>query len=96
LALPSAKKEAREWLARINSVLRSEWDPIGCGVPEDEYESYAGPVAALLLKDAPDSDIAAYLDRVETGAMGLGPALSSDRFKNVIAALRALSVPDKP
>jgi hypothetical protein len=89
-------KDAREWLKRINHVLHSEWDPIGCGVPEDEYESYAGPLATLLLKGAPDEEVAAYLYQVETETMGLNPVLPPDKFKSVIVALKALGLPGKP
>ena len=89
-------KEAREWLRRINNDLHSEWNPIGCDVPKDEYESYAGPVATLLLKGAPDSEIAAYLFHVETETMGLNGAFLPDQFKGVIMALRALGAPGKP
>jgi hypothetical protein len=87
------KKSTREWLLQINQVLHKEWNPIAGGVPEDEYESYAGPIATLLLKGASDSELAAYLDRAETESMGLGGSLPSDRFRVVIAALRALGIP---
>jgi hypothetical protein len=45
----------------INQVLWRDWDPIGCGVPEDEYESYVWPVYKLLIDRAPRGEVEAYL-----------------------------------
>jgi len=45
----------------INTILWTDWDPIGCGVPEDEYESYVWPVYKLLIDAAPREDVVAYL-----------------------------------
>jgi hypothetical protein len=59
------RKAAREYLHQVGMVLHTEWNPIGGDVPRDEYDAYAGPVASLLLKNAPDEEIAAYLDHVE-------------------------------
>jgi hypothetical protein len=36
-------KEPRDWKADVDAirrVLMPEWDPIGCGAPDDEYDSY--------------------------------------------------------
>lgn len=38
-------------LQLITKVLRHDWDPIGCGEPEDEYASYA-PRVVLLINEA--------------------------------------------
>ena len=35
-------------IINVNKVLHTFWDPIGCGVPEDEYVSYAEVVLLLL------------------------------------------------
>lgn len=45
----------------INTILWRDWDPIGSGVPEDEYSSYVWPVYKLLMNGAPRTDVAAYL-----------------------------------
>src|SRR5262249_47565595 len=34
----------------IGTILRKDWDPIGAGVPEDEYESYIWPIYKLLIE----------------------------------------------
>ncbi|MDP3736766.1 MAG: hypothetical protein Q8R02_05225 [Hyphomonadaceae bacterium] len=47
--------------AAVRKILHSDWDPIGCGVPEDEYDSYVWPVYALLIRGAPREEVAAYL-----------------------------------
>jgi hypothetical protein len=46
-----------------------------------------------LLNGTRDSELAAYLNHVETEVMGLGGSLPLDRFTTVIAALRALDMP---
>ena len=86
---------SRDFLRQVNAVLYRDWDPIGFGfgVPEDEYESYAGPVATLLLNGSTDAQIATYLEKVEMESMGLSGPLPPERFATVIAALRALKKP---
>jgi len=40
------KTEAFEMFVRqVDRILWAEWDPIGCGVPDDEYTFYARIVA---------------------------------------------------
>lgn len=48
-------------IKRINAILWKDWDPIGAGVPEDEYESYAPPILRLLLDGARKAAISEYL-----------------------------------
>lgn len=45
----------------IRKILHQDWDPIGCGVPEDEYDSYLWPVLRLLDDGATREAIAGYL-----------------------------------
>jgi hypothetical protein len=47
--------------AEIRKILHQDWDPIGCGVPEDEYDSYIWPVYGLLMRGAGRDEIASYL-----------------------------------
>jgi len=84
-----------DWLKKINAVLLQEWAPICADVPEDEYESYAGPLATMLLANAPDAKLIAYLEWAEVENIGLGGPFDRDRAEKVVAALRALGVPDK-
>ena len=51
------KAEARA----INAILWRDWDPIGAGVPEDEYESYVWPIYKLLMDGAPRDKLETYL-----------------------------------
>ncbi len=55
----------------VRQVLMTEWDPIGCGVPDDEYDSYIPGVLRLLYNRADATAVADYLDRVETESIGL-------------------------
>ena len=34
-------QKAREGFAKVRAILHGDWDPIGCGVPEDEYDDYS-------------------------------------------------------
>ena len=56
-------------LKAINLILWRDWDPIGCGVPEDEYQSYAPGVLRLLEGGADCHKLAAHLARVAQESM---------------------------
>jgi hypothetical protein len=47
--------------AVIRRILHQDWDPIGCGVPEDEYDGYVWPVYALLIRNAGREEVTANL-----------------------------------
>jgi hypothetical protein len=47
--------------AAVRTILHQDWDPIGCRVPEDEYDSYLWPVLKLLQDGAPPAAVADYL-----------------------------------
>ena len=83
------KKATGLWLRRIIEILNREWDPIG-GCPEDEYEGYAGKIAAMIRDRAGDEKLMNYLEWAEVDNMGLGQPFDRERAKKVIAALRAL------
>ncbi|MGD9980017.1 MAG: hypothetical protein AB7H66_11620 [Hyphomonadaceae bacterium] len=55
------RRDTKAETRAINAILWKDWDPIGCGVPEDEYESYVWPVYKLLIDGAPREDVVAYL-----------------------------------
>ena len=52
---------ARAGFARVRAILHGVWDPIGAGVPLDEYDSYCWPVLALVQRGAPRAEIEGYL-----------------------------------
>ena len=54
-------KATRTTLEQVQAVLHADWDPIGCGVPLDEYDSYAWPVVRLLQQGAGQEAIARHL-----------------------------------
>ncbi len=61
---------------RVKQALR-DWDPIGVysdgdDWPDDEYDSYSGPVVALLDAGADRGRIIAYLKRVCEVTIGVG------------------------
>lgn len=72
----------------INTILWRDWDPIGCGVPEDEYESYVWPVYRLLIDGKPRADVEAYLRA--TAAETIGVTAQEDRLQTALDKLMAL------
>lgn len=83
------KEASRRWRSRIRDVLNSEWDPIGIGSEApDEYDRYAGTVAAMLREGASDDDLVRYLHWAETEHIGM-PG-DRDRLRRVVGSLRAV------
>lgn len=74
----------------INTILWRDWDPIGCGVPEDEYESYVWPVYKLLIDGAPRQAIEDYLR--ETADQVITVSVPENRLQAVVDKLLALGV----
>ena len=74
----------------INAILWRDWDPIGCGVPEDEYESYVWPVYKLLIDGAPREAIAGYLREIADRAITV--TVPENRLQLVVDKLMALGV----
>jgi hypothetical protein len=87
--MPIDKEASRLWRGHIRDVLNRQWDPIG-GCPADEYDSYAGTIAAMLRDDAA---LLKYLERAESVNMGYGH-FNAGRARDVVKSLRALSRPD--
>lgn len=72
-------------LKSVNAVLCEHWDPIGVRSidvdwPDDEYESYALGLVALIRQSAPDDAIAEHLGVLETEKMGIGPSAPQRRL----------------
>src|SRR5262249_46482134 len=83
----AADKHAwRDWKRRVREVLNHDWDPIG-GCPEDEYDPYAGKVAAMIRAGASDGQLGRYLNWAE---VYLGQRFDPYRAAIVITALRNL------
>jgi hypothetical protein len=67
-------KKPRNWkedVDAIRKVLMAEWDPIGCGVPDDEYDGYIPVIYRLMQARATIEELASHLTYLETERMGL-------------------------
>ncbi len=67
-------KQHRDWRADVDAIrkiLITEWDPIGCGVPDDEYDSYIPVIYRLMQGRAGVVGLASHLEELETQSMGL-------------------------
>jgi hypothetical protein len=65
------KERWRQYGPELRLILWAAWDPIGAGVPLDEYDSYAPQVWELLRRGADTDEIAAHLRGVRQRLMGL-------------------------
>ncbi|MFT3724469.1 MAG: hypothetical protein QM773_12860 [Hyphomonadaceae bacterium] len=85
--------EARQTKAdfeEVRRILHGEWDPIGCGVPLDEYDSYCWPVLALLRRKALRSEVETYLRWAADEQMQ--SPVPAERLAFVLDRLMALDV----
>jgi hypothetical protein len=81
-------RDIRANVAAARAILHRDWDPIGCGVPEDEYDSYLWPVQKLLQDGAPRAAIAGYLRTAARDAMS--STIPEERLALVVDKLLAL------
>lgn len=85
---PADRKGVDAAFARVQAILHRDWDPIGCGVPLDEYDSYAWPVLGMLRRGAPRAEIETYLRKSANESM-LSP-VPEKRLSAVVDSLMAL------
>ena len=85
------RRTAKALLRQVDAILWTNWNPIGCAVPEDEYTSYAGPIVRMLIEERPREEIVAYLCQAYEQVR----AEKSDGFGERIVAekLMALTAP---
>jgi len=76
------KTALKEFTRQVDTILWKEWDPIGCGVPEDEYTSYALVVAGKLWNGSDKQAILEYLYEIENDRMGLSCKREQADLKN--------------
>jgi hypothetical protein len=83
-------RDTKAETAAIRAILHGEWDPIGCGVPTDEYDSYLWPVYAMLMRKAGRGEVEAYLRWAADEAM-MSP-VPEERLQLVVDKLMVLSL----
>lgn len=59
-----------------------EWDPIGGGVPDDEYAAYAGPIVSMLERKTEKEEMMKYLKEVSEETISVPNP--TDRAEKVI------------
>jgi hypothetical protein len=69
----------------IRMILITDWDPIGCGVPDDEYDCYIGAIFALMQRQVSAEELAQHLEMIETRTMCLQS--NADRNRRVAKSL---------
>ena len=85
----------RPFIDLVAEKLHSDWDPIGCGVPWDEYKSYAGPVIAMVRQGDSVEAVGRYMSELRTLYMGLQPNAEADLIaaRAVYAMISEYQVP---
>jgi hypothetical protein len=85
----AGREQAKTGFEKVRAILHGEWDPIGCGVPLDEYDSYCWPVLKLLMAKASRAEVEAYLVEAAKGMMSPVP---EKRLNSVLDRLMALEI----
>jgi hypothetical protein len=85
-------RKLRDWKADVDAirrVLMSEWDPIGCGVPDDEYDSYIPVIYKYMQARSSVEELAQHLEEIETQRMGLSarPEVNRSVAKSLLAVM---------
>jgi hypothetical protein len=87
----AAIEDKRDWLADVDGIrkiLMAGWKPIGCGVPDDEYDDYIPGIHHLLRQGADVQSLTRHLERIETKSMCLRGNVA--RNESVAVSLLAL------
>jgi hypothetical protein len=64
-------KRAAEIQDSIRKILLHDWSPIGCLVPNDEYDDYIGPVYRILASSRSEQELCEYLFRTARDTIGV-------------------------
>jgi hypothetical protein len=80
--------------AKVRAILHGQWDPIGAGVPADEYDSYVWPVLVLLMRRAERPEVEEYLRWAADVEMK--SPVPEDRLAQVLDSLMVLEVDRAP
>ena len=69
----SKEKRVAEIQDSIRQIFYREWDPIGVSgsAPEDEYDSYIGPVYRILSGSRSEQELIDFLFRTERDTIGV-------------------------
>lgn len=57
---------------KVRDVLLKDWDPIGGGVPDDEYDQYIPRVCRMLMEKKSKEELKNHLINISQEDMGLG------------------------
>ena len=78
----SANATVTDLSSRVDTILWSDWDPIGVNTTpeaEGEYSSYVPALVALLLNGADEQKLAHHLHSIEQVSMGISSGLDHCR-----------------
>ncbi len=84
-------KDEKAALKSLKRLFWTDWDPIGCGIPDDEYDTYAIRAFGLLKNGSSVDELADYLTSVEVDEIGLTP-VSGSKERNITIAKAAAKI----
>ena len=89
----SKERRVAEIQDSIRQILYREWDPIGVSgsAPEDEYDSYIGPVYRILSGSRSEQELIDFLFRTERDTIGVS-CESPEQLRPVARRLLDLDV----
>jgi hypothetical protein len=70
---PDSPRALKRKIRVVADALHRHWDPIGSGVPADEYDSYAPVVTGMFEHGNTNREIATHLAQIEERSMRLEP-----------------------
>lgn len=85
------KKAARFLQQQVRQILLAEWNPIGEGVPDNEYDHYIGPLVTMLVQNRPAADLVEYLHGITMNQIGL--TSDKQRLSSVAQSLKSIRIP---
>jgi len=85
----SRDKRAAEIEDSIRQILYRDWNPIGCPVPEDEYDSYIAPVYRILAGSRSEQELVEFLFRTARDSIGVA-CETAEHFEKMRPVARRL------
>ncbi len=77
------KDKFKEFAKIVDVLLWKEWDPIGCGVPADEYTTYAYTTAGIVWRNENKELMLEFLHWVENDYIGLDCTREQADLRNI-------------
>ena len=89
------KDKLKEFTRKVDLILWRDWDPIGAGVPKDEYSSYALTIAGKAWRGESKKSMLDYLYWAENENIGLELTREQADMKNAPVVDRIIELAEQ-